>query len=138
MKSTVIRLGTAVCSEEKKKTREYYKNNTLCDCSSCLLFQQRAAELFPKQRTFLEQFGADISHPDETCPIELEDSVLFSMAGYTICGSIEGLDKDEIIELKACDPPFSVRITNGFSFPNEQEGEYFSIELVDLKILLSI
>ncbi len=134
-----IAVGPWVLEADVEKTREYYRKNTVCDCGDCRLYCAKAAELFPKQAAFLAQLGADIARPDETFPVDLGDEVLYVMAGYTVCGRITNciqpgpdpdggvMDVSEYLPFKAC-------ISNGFDFPNEQEGEYFSIELDELKI----
>ena len=134
-----IAFGPWILAADVEKTKEYYRKNTLCDCEDCKLYCAKAAELFPKQAAFLAQFGADIARPDETCPVDLGDEVLYVMAGYTVCGRISNYippdpdPGDGLIDVSA-HLQFNARIINGFDFPNEQEGEYFSIELDDLTI----
>ena len=124
---TEISLGNIKCKVNIEKTQKYYRHNTVCGCDACKLFSEKAAELFPELARFLSQFGADITSPDETCPVDMEGYILYTMAGYTICGKA-GCNAPQELEPEEI-RPYKVHICNGFSFPNSQDGEYFSIEI---------
>ena len=116
---------------DPEKTREYYKSNEVCDCADCLLFRDTVSKLYPELTEYLARFGIDISRPDETGPIDLEDSILYSFAGYTVCGSApEGADEEISIDFDG--KTLQLGFGAGFQFPNNQKEEYFSLTVYDL------
>lgn len=53
-------------------TKEYYKTHSVCDCSCCRNFEAQVGEYLPNLKAFLDEFGVDISKPDETGSVENE------------------------------------------------------------------
>ena len=116
---------------DPEKTREYYRTNEICDCADCLLFRHTVRDLYPELTEYLARFGIDIARPDETGPIDLEDGILYSFAGYTVCGSApEGADEE--ISIAADGKTLKLTLGTGFQFPNNQMEEYFSLTVYDL------
>ena len=124
-----IRHGGLLFSVDIEATKKYYEESSLCDCVYCKYYSSKIGGLFPKLEEFLRSFAIDISKPDETFPIELDSALLFDSVGYTVCGRIEHGEGEEA-EIDG----FKLNFRNGFGFPNEQKGEYFSIEVKGVKI----
>ncbi len=114
-----------------EKTREYYKSNEVCDCADCLLFRRTVRDLYPELAEYLARFGIDIARPDETGPVDLEESILYYFVGYTVCGSAPER-ADEEISIAADGKTLKLTLGTGFQFPNNQKEEYFSLTVYDL------
>ena len=127
-----IETGGGVFSVDRERTRRYYTANEVCDCTYCQLFQRRVRAAYPELAAYLERFGVELDRPDETGPIELEDRILYFFAGYTVCGSILQPPAEETVT--AGGKPLRIEFEEGFQFPNNQEGEYFSITVCDLAL----
>lgn len=125
-----IRLNGNVFAVGREKTERYYRSNTLCDCKDCRLFQRRIREKYPALTAYLAHLGIDAARPDETAPVSLADGVLYIMSGYTVCGHIVSAEKDTLADREQ----HSIEFEEGFQFPNEQEGEYFSVTVNELKL----
>ena len=65
-----------------EKTREYYKNNTLCDCSCCRNYHSQINNYSKELTDFLSLFGIDIEKPDELSWIDIENEIDY-IAMYT-------------------------------------------------------
>lgn len=129
---TTIKIDEYAFSVDVEKTREYYKTHSLCDCASCRNFYAQARGKLPKLNEFLEQFGADISRPDETWGVEADNGVNYITTDYTVCGRVEKMGKYEI---DLHDEQFlSVVVTDGFTSPNEQTGEYFTLSVDNISL----
>ena len=129
---TTIKIDEYTFSVDVEKTREYYETHFLCDCASCRNFYAQARGKLPKLDEFLEQFGADISRPDETWGVEADNGVNYITTDYTVCGRVEEMGKYEI---DLHDEPFlNVIVTNGFTSPNEQTGEYFTLSVDNISL----
>ena len=129
---TTIKIDEYTFSVDIEKTREYYKTHSLCDCASCRNFYAQARGKLPKLDEFLTQFGVDISHPDEILSVETEDGIDYISADYTVCGRVEEMGKYEI---DLHDEQFlSVIVTDGFTSPNEQTGEYFTLSVNNISL----
>jgi len=127
-----IKVNGRLFVTDREKTERYYRSNTLCDCGDCRLFQRRIRERYPVLTEYLEQFGIDVSRPDETAPVSLGDGVMYIMSGYTVCGHIVSAETDTVSDCEE----LTVEFEEGFQFPNEQEGEYFSVTVNELKLPL--
>ena len=80
----------------------------------------------------MTQFGADISRPDETWGVEADNGVNYITTDYTVCGRVEEMGKYEI---DLHDEQFlSVVVTDGFTSPNEQTGEYFTLSVDNISL----
>ncbi|MBQ6292776.1 MAG: hypothetical protein IJK77_02725 [Lachnospiraceae bacterium] len=116
-----------------EKTREYYKSNEVCDCAYCLQFRHTVRNLYPELAAYLARFGIDIARPDETGPVDLEESILYYFVGYTVCGSGSAPEgADEEISIAADGKTLKLTLGTGFQFPNNQKEEYFSLTVYDL------
>ena len=129
---TTIKIDEYTFFVDVEKTREYYKTHCLCDCASCRNFYAQARGKLPKLDAFLEQFGADISRPDEPWGVEADNGVNYITTDYTVCGRVEKMGKYEI---DLHDEQFlSVVVTDGFTSPNEQTGEYFTLSVDNISL----
>ncbi len=115
-----------------KKTKEYYKKHSVCDCIYCRNYYTQIKNKFPKFNSFLSEFGIDISKPDEITSVEMDYYIDYISVDYTVCGNVESMGEYEI---DIYDDLFlSIVITNGFASPNEQTGEYFTISVMQIKL----
>ena len=129
---TEIRINDYVFSVDIEKTKEYYQNNSLCECEFCQYFNSNIIGKFPKLETFLTGFGIDITRPDETSPVELDGEYQYTFVGYTVCGTIL---KSSEYEIDIQDNSFiSIGIDKGFQFPNNQKDEYFSFTVFGISL----
>lgn len=129
---TTIKIDEYAFSVNIEKTTEYYKTHALCDCTNCRNFYAQAREKLPKLSEFLAQFGVDISRPDETWSVEADNGVNYITTDYTVCGRVEKMGKYEI---DLHDEQFlSVVVTDGFTSPNEQTGEYFTLSVDNISL----
>jgi len=118
-----------------EKTKEYYRNSTLCECEYCQYFHTHIPGRFPELEAFLEEFGIVAAKPDETIPYDNGDSYSYDFAGYTVCGKILNAPSDGIrIE---GEKSFTVFCDEGFVFPNEQTEDYFSFSVCDIELPIS-
>lgn len=129
---TTIKIDEYTFSVDVEKTTEYYKTHALCDCTNCRNFYAQAREKLPKLSEFLAQFGVDISRPDETWSVEAVNGVNYITTDYTVCGRVEKMGKYEI---DLHDEQFlSVVVTDGFTSPNDQTGEYFTLSVDNISL----
>ena len=129
---TEIRIDDYVFSVDVEKTKEYYRNNSLCECEYCQYYNSNIIGKFPKLETFLKEFGIDITKPDETSPVELDGEYQYIFAGYTVCGTVLKLSEYEIdIQDKLF---ISISVDKGFQFPNNQKDEYFSFTVFGISL----
>ena len=108
-------------------TRGYYQTHTVCDCCDDRNYQQFVKDRFPGLDRFLSQFGVDISRPDETASVYLDDrdAIQYLFAAYTVVGRITAPGRGTLA-LDGGETPVEVSICNDY-YPNEQTGEYFTI-----------
>ena len=126
-----LEINGTIFTFDLEKTRDYYRTNEVCDCADCLLFRHTVRDLYPELAEYLARFGIDIARPDETGPVDLEDSILYYFVGYTVCGSApEGADEE--ISIAADGKTLKATLGTGFQFPNNQKEEYFSLTVYDL------
>ena len=110
-----------------EKTRKYYSKNEICECSDCQYLRSNIKGKFMELEVFLEQFGIDISNFDEASCVESDGEREYIFIGYTVCGKIYRQGESEI-KFKTC-RDLTIGVDSEFSFPNNQEGEYFSLSL---------
>ena len=128
---TKIQKDEYVFSVDVEKTQEYYKTHSICDCVCCRNYYAQIKNILPKLNDFLSEFGVDISRPDEIMSFEIDDEIDYSV-DYTVCGNVQSMGQYEI---DIYDDLFlSIVITDGFSSPNEQTGEYFTISIMDIRL----
>lgn len=128
---TTIQKDEYIFSVDFEKTKEYYKNHSICECICCRNYYAQVESKLPKLNDFLSEFGVDISKPDEIFSVEMDNCIDYINVDYTVCGSIKAMGKYEI---DIYDNLFlSIVITNGFASPNEQTGEYFTISVTQIK-----
>ena len=119
-------------SVDIEKTREYYKNLSLCDCGECRNYYLQIEEKLPKLKEFLEEFGVDISRPDEISSFTYENEIDYSTVYYTVCGEIAESSKYEI---DIYDNLFLSIIPNDDKAPpNEQTGKYFTFSVFQIRL----
>ena len=112
-----------------ENTREYYKTHSLCDCSACRNYYAQIKDFLPSADEWLNDFGVDISRPDETTWYQNDDETISYDACYTVCGKVaehgryEFDFKDKVFTSAVITDPNDVL----GDFPNEQTGEYFGI-----------
>ena len=129
---TTIQKNDFTFNIDIEKTKEYYETHSLCDCVCCKNYYAQIKEKLPKLTEFLEEFGADISKPDEAISIEMKDYIDYLNVDYTICGSIQTIGKSEIVINDNL--VLNLEMIDGFSSPNEQAGEYFTISVLNIKL----
>ncbi len=119
-------------SVDREKTKEYYKTHSLCDCVCCRNYYKQIAKELPKLKEFLDDFGVDISKPDEILSIENEGFIDYLNVDYTICGNVINMSEYEI---DIYDNLFlNVIVTEGFASPNEQKGDYFTLSVTNISL----
>ena len=125
---TTIQIADHIFAVDVNKTKEYYQTHTLCDCDYCRNYYKQIKGKFPQLEAFLSQFGVDISKPDEiSTSYEMDDCIHYIMIDYTVSGKVENIGQSEINISDSL--PFTLRITDGFSSPNEQTSDYFTISI---------
>ena len=119
-------------SVDVEKTKEYYKNISLCDCPDCRNYNVQIEEKLPKLKDFLEEFGVDVSRPDENPSVELETSIDYLSVDYTVCGEIIEVGKYEI---DIYDNLFlSIFVSDGCGVPNKQTGKCFTFSVMQIRL----
>lgn len=116
------------------KTRAYYREHSLCDCPACRNFYIQVKSHMPKVAEFMEQFGADISRPDEIgwADLDEEGNLDYIFAAYTANGKIKQYGKYEI----DIHDNLTIQIViNENYIPNNQaDSDYFTIHLYNIKL----
>lgn len=116
------------------KTEEYYKEQSLCDCPSCRNFYAQISSCFPKLKKFLEEFGVDVSKPDEigyTESIE-ENMIDYTFVAYTVNGKITEFSGYEI---DIYDSQFLSVVVDCKYIPNEQKtDDYFILNVYNIEL----
>lgn len=114
-----------IFSVDIQQTEKYYQSNSVCKCDGCQYLHSNIRGKYPELEAFLSDFGIDVSNFDETGPIELDGSYLYTFIGYTVCGKIVNSAGNDIIIRGSND--IKIGVDPGFAFPNSQEGDYFSL-----------
>lgn len=121
-----------VFSVDIEKTQKYYETHSLCDCVCCRNYYTQIRGLFPKLESLLNDFGIDISRPDEICSVEMNNYIDYLSVDYTVCGKIKKMGSYEI---DINDNLFlSISFNEGFVSPNEQTGDYFTISVRQISL----
>lgn len=129
---TAIQKDEYIFSVDIKKTQEYYKTHSICDCPCCRNYYAQVKNKLPKLNEFLSEFGVDISKPDEIMSVEENNYIDYITVDYTVCGDVQSMGTYEI---DIYDNLFlSVIITDGFASPNEQTEKYFTISVMQIKL----
>ena len=114
------------------KTKEYYNTHSLCDCVCCRNYYKQIEKELPKLKEFLDEFGVDISKPDEIMSVENDGYIDYINVDYTVCGNVINMSEYEI---DIYDNLFlNVIVTEGFASPNEQTGEYFTLSVMNIRL----
>ena len=117
-------------SVDVEKTKEYYKNISLCDCPNCRNFNVQIEEKLPKLKDFLEEFGVDVLRPEENSSVELEASIDYLSVDYSVYGEIIEVGKYEI---DIYDNLFlSIVVNDSSGPPNEQTGKFFTFSVFQI------
>lgn len=128
----LIKKDEYIFSVDFEKTQKYYKAHSTCECAYCLNYYKQIKNKLPKLNEFLNEFGVDISKPDNITSVETDNGINYISVDYTICGNIKEMGTYEI---DIYDELFiSIVITNGFVSPNEQTGEYFTISVMQIEL----
>lgn len=129
---TRIQKDEYVFSVDVEKTQEHYKTHSICNCGHCRNYYAQIKNKLPKLDNFLSEFGVDISKPDEIMSYEMDNYIDYVTVDYTVCGNIKSMGEYEI---DIYDNLFlSIIITNGYSSPDEQTGEYFTISVMQIEL----
>lgn len=127
---TKIQKDDYIFEVDVEKTINYYKTHSLCECVCCENFYAQIKGKFPKLESFLSDFCVDISRPDECMSVELDNTIQYIGVDYTVCGKVTTMGQYEIdIHDNLF---FNIVITDGFSSPNEQTDEYFTISIANV------
>lgn len=119
-------------SVDIERTKEYYNTHSLCDCVCCRNYYKQIAKELPKLKEFLEDFGVDISKPDEIMSVENEGYIDYINVDYTVCGNVINMSEYEI---DIYDKLFlNVIVTEGFASSNEQTEEYFTLSVMNIRL----
>ncbi|MBR4868628.1 MAG: hypothetical protein IKU10_05675 [Clostridia bacterium] len=127
---TKIQKDEYVFEVDIEKTKEYYKTHSLCECDCCENFYTQIKGKFPKLESFLADFGVDITKPDECMSVELDNTIQYIGVDYTVCGKVATMGQYEIDIYDNLF--FNLVITDGFSSPNEQTDDYFTISIANV------
>lgn len=103
------------------ENREYYRQNSLCDCSACRNFYAQISGKYPELETFLFEFGVDIARPDELIWMEREEEIEY-IAMYTARGEANSVQA-EVIRIGAQ----QIVVSQTADFPNERELPCFGL-----------
>lgn len=77
-------------------TRKYNQTIAQCQCSYDRNYYAAVDKLFPEVRSFLAQFGVDVTHPEEIFSVDQDDEPINYMSWYTVKGKILQLGGYEI------------------------------------------
>ena len=124
---TTIKKDDYIFSVNVEQTKKYYETHSLCNCGNCRNFYTQAKDKFPKIGELLSEFGVDISKPDEIESVDMEEAVMYINIDFTVCGSVEAMGQREIEVYDHM--PLHLVVTEGYTCPNEQTGEYFTISV---------
>lgn len=116
-----------------EKTKQYYKQNTLCSCSDCQNFYRQSKVKFPNLEKFLLDFGIDIARPDEISSIQSSNEIDYLFVGYTAIGNMIEFGK-RAFDIRDNDQLLNIVIDSNTSFPNEQQDPYFSISVYGIRL----
>ena len=129
-----IRKQDCIMDVDVEKTKAYAQSHSVCDCAEDRNFYTQAKEKFPQLDVFLDELGVDITRPDETGCVELEEEreIDYLFVSYTVCGKVLGLDKYEI---DMNDGGLFLNIVIGdYYVPNEQTGDYFVVGVYGIRL----
>lgn len=116
-----------------EETRDYYKNNSLCECTDCKNFYLQAQDKFPLLTKFLDDLGVYISRPDELSANNINNEIDYNFISYTIAGKIIQSDKYEIDMMDG--GMFLNIVINNSYIPNEQRtDEYFTVTVYGVRL----
>lgn len=82
----IIQKEDYVFDVDIEKTKDYYLTKTLCDCDECQNYYRQAGDTFPKLKSFLSDFGINITRPDEICSNYYKGQVEYYAVAYTAVG----------------------------------------------------
>ena len=118
---------------DKEKTKEYYKNNYICNCFSCRNFRNQIKNISPQLTNFLSEFGVDICRPDNSNDIEFDSYIDYLFVEYTVIGNIvtEKVHETDIDN-------YHITISNDTApinwVPNEQKDKCFFISITGITL----
>lgn len=103
------------------ENREYYRQNSLCDCPECRNFYAQISRKYPKLEAFLFEFGVDIARPDELIWMEQKKKMEY-IAMYTVRGEANSL-LPEVIHIGTQ----QIVVNQTVDFPNERDLPCFGL-----------
>ena len=118
---------------DTEKTKDYYKTNSVCNCSNCRNFSIQIKTISPRLTSFLSDFGIDICRPDNSTDIEIGNYIDYLFVGYTVIGSIlnNGTYETDIEN-------YHITISNDNTpnnwFPNEQKENCFFVSITGITL----
>ena len=115
-----------------EKTIDYYKTHSLCTCDCCENFYTQIGDQLPELKSFLSDFGVDVSKPDEIMSVQLDNTIEYISVDYTVCGKVATMGHHEIHIHD--NQLLSLIITDGFVSPNEQTADYFTISVHNIEL----
>lgn len=124
---TEIKKNGYVFSVDRDKTSKYYETHSLCQCDGCQNFYKQIKGLFPEIEKLLNEFGVDISKPDEMPWYDIDNRIEY-FPHYTVTGNIEKV-YECIIDFENLKVIIH-KVRNPFTdIPNKQTDPYFIIEV---------
>lgn len=129
---TIMQQNGYILSVDIDRTREYYKNISLCNCGGCRNFYAQAREKLPKTGNFLAEFGVAVDRPDEIAWIDDDNGITYLFVSYTVCGKIirSGNDEMNIADTVPVSIVINDPVTSGGYVPNQQQGDYFVLDVM--------
>ena len=117
---------------DREATEKYYRNHSLCSCDLCRHLYGQIGKRFPRLCDLLLGLGIDAARPDESGSIENRDFIDYLFVSYTVCGRVLRRGEEQIT-INEDGLLLRVIIDAGF-VPNEQEGDYFVVEVDGIRL----
>ena len=130
----IIQKEDYIFDVDREKTKDYYLTKTLCDCDECQNYYCQAGDTFPKLKSFLLDFGIDITRPDEICSIYCKGQVEYYAVAYTAVGECVQCGEYEF-DIQDGDLFLHLVINKIPVYPNEQEDrQCFEIVAYNIRL----
>lgn len=129
----IVKIEEAIFDVDIDATKNYYKENTLCDCQDCRNFYVQVEKKYPALAKFLSSFRVDVSRPDELGAAKTDNIIDYQFAAYTVAGELLQSDKYEMA-LVGDKTPLNITVDSSY-VPNEQVTEdYFTITVYGIQL----
>lgn len=122
-----IQKGASAFLTDIEANREYYRQNSLCDCSACRNFYSQIGGKYPELKEFLLEFGVEIARPDELIWVTEKEGEIDYIAMYTVAGEVLSLQTEEM-QIGAQ----QIAVDKTVDFPNERELPCFGLTVFPL------